>query len=937
MLVVYVGVKGWRRHRAGAPFRSQWGTAELITRAAATYLVFMVPQISHTVLTTPNPCQVTDAGEGWRLLFLLVLVPTVGLLAMQAPQLVPGPRPIARTEAGWPTLEAWKALGKGAVAVVLLAHGAEMLLWLLTDTVPWLTLHALAIGEMGVVVVLIALVGRIIDYIVPSTAQRLAGLAIAVPTIFLAYGAALRVDDVEPTGVARHQWFESALARLDAMPPDGPVVLVAASGGGFRAAMFAALVLETLALPPEELQIVRGDGLPASVNWKHPLSEYVFAISSVSGGSVAAAEYVASRSPIASPGRRARAGGGQWPSVLAAAVERTGQPIGKRLVDNAVVGAMMTDFNAVAVHGFLSMRRSRGRALSDFWEAQFAWSERIGGAPLGSVPLLLINATLLESGRPLVIGYPPVPQRIFDDAGRAGALRLPATVAERITRVSSTRLLGDVELPVAQAVRLSASFPFGMDAGRLTTIDGRALHVSDGGVVDNTGTGTLRELIQGIRRAADEDPVAAEVACRIGARGILMIEIDSGAKPLPDPGLLGTIFAPAMQSLTVMKQAAFTGEREAVELRRTIMQRGGWPMQWATFSYCPRDGAETVMTAWALGPDDEQSLMEQFLSNTLTGSCSRRPVPGLTAAESDSGGSPLDTIAASFQESTPPAGDALELLKAAVGRPMLLRLGLAEIDHDILADRDELAVQVAEKMADPDVVNYTVTLSGSARGLALGSAGRVYTVDADEERSGWFAAARYTDGALDWCVLTTSGGSGLAALEGRWVYSATPVLIHRGGTDGFEPLEVVAVAERDARFQVVARKMESVGNRDTVYLSVKWRDEISEPAPCTGVQYSVIACAGDEARAEAMITSILDRGHLRRACVRTTIVDQPARSGDYVDDIPGISGDVAALALSAGVALGVGPLPRVPTTGDRESVLAVHLCSRPAPEAVVVP
>jgi hypothetical protein len=46
------------------------------------------------------------------------------------------------------------------------------------------------------------------------------------------------------------QWFDQFSNRIEAIPDEGPVVFVAATGGGSRAAIFAALTLETLQRTP---------------------------------------------------------------------------------------------------------------------------------------------------------------------------------------------------------------------------------------------------------------------------------------------------------------------------------------------------------------------------------------------------------------------------------------------------------------------------------------------------------------------------------------------------------------------------------------------------------------------------------------------------------------------------------------------------------------
>lgn len=119
---------------------------------------------------------------------------------------------------------------------------------------------------------------------------------------FLWYDRAARVDRLE---YQRHQSAARELSsseappllsymneRLQGMPNEqGPVVIIAASGGGSRAAIFTSLVLETLRRTPlnegpfHELGIA-----PPEANW----ASRILMISSVSGGSLASAHYVQS-------------------------------------------------------------------------------------------------------------------------------------------------------------------------------------------------------------------------------------------------------------------------------------------------------------------------------------------------------------------------------------------------------------------------------------------------------------------------------------------------------------------------------------------------------------------------------------------------------------------------------------------------------------------
>ena len=80
--------------------------------------------------------------------------------------------------------------------------------------------------------------------------------------------------------VAEDAWAEHFLKRIESVPDNGPVVFVAASGGGSRAAIFAGLVLEALSKEPF--------GKEGKSNW----GQHVVLVSGVSGGSLGTARYI---------------------------------------------------------------------------------------------------------------------------------------------------------------------------------------------------------------------------------------------------------------------------------------------------------------------------------------------------------------------------------------------------------------------------------------------------------------------------------------------------------------------------------------------------------------------------------------------------------------------------------------------------------------------
>jgi predicted acylesterase/phospholipase RssA len=154
------------------------------------------------------------------------------------------------------------------------------------------------------------------------------------------------------------------------------VVLVAASGGGIRAAYWTASTLAAM------------DGVPGS-------SDNLFAISGVSGGSVGAATYAALQ--------RERLVSGQADSVL----PRARVVLAEDFLSPVVAGLLFPDL----IQRFIPFPvawAERQRFLERAWEAALgptpnafadAFTDLYAGGYQARLPSLLLNATVVDSGR----------------------------------------------------------------------------------------------------------------------------------------------------------------------------------------------------------------------------------------------------------------------------------------------------------------------------------------------------------------------------------------------------------------------------------------------------------------------------------------------------------------------------------------------------------
>lgn len=242
-----------------------------------------------------------------------------------------------------------------------------------------------------------------------------------------------RVQPAEIAGVVKQSigqdsaWLDSFEQRIDNITR-GPVVVVAASGGGSRAALFASLVLQHLATQPmnwtDEVDLSAGatasSGPPTSepqeqVTGKSMWAENILLMSGVSGGSLATGRFAAD--PAIAGNRLSdlrnstkeelrlrtlakvqgwlESGDADGNAVNAASadaeelkrlqrVETELKNLGSQDETSAAAIAfsskiaddMAADFMAPILRGALIPNSTRGDCLYYFWEHQFGWESK---------------------------------------------------------------------------------------------------------------------------------------------------------------------------------------------------------------------------------------------------------------------------------------------------------------------------------------------------------------------------------------------------------------------------------------------------------------------------------------------------------------------------------------------------------------------------------
>ncbi len=520
------------------------------------------------------------------------------------------------------------------------------------------------------------LVGRVLDYW-----QYKTKLPIRFVSVILLIGVGLmfsqtpqvgKLDlDADQTRADIVTWLKSLEQRIDAGTPDRPALVIAASGGGSRAALFTSLVYETLANEPLDA---------AGRTW----DKQVILISSVSGGSLASAYFAAMERPT--PALRdwrhsmtgeikvwmtkkadefatrfeESADDNQTSKILKSYQREHIQKIAKFcrqieagvrdpeprwLLTSAFADDMCTDFMAPLLRGVMLMHMERGVSSTMFWQDQFAphFSATNQDEWNSAKPLLLLNTTHVQSGRRVVVGYPNVPRGFLglamnadvrDDAMARGAPpkpweAIPMSLADFDSRYSMT---------LAEGVRLSANFPYGFNPGAIqfrTSLrrPEPTRTIIDGGVLDNTGMDTLAHLFIALDRAANRSPnvpfdvrkQAERVMKKLRQRGVALLEVDSGAKP-GRPNFLHRRFPNIFQPPEGISKAGYANalllkHRYQDEISDALNPLRDDPDAPASALRVPRcryvwfqcNHSQDVMTAWSLGPSDKAAILVQFL------------------------------------------------------------------------------------------------------------------------------------------------------------------------------------------------------------------------------------------------------------------------------------------------------------------------------------
>lgn len=367
----------------------------------------------------------------------------------------------------------------------------------------------------------------------------------------------VRIMDVQSQQVTFEERLNTFLEKYptgDETVEAKPLYLVSTYGGGIRSAFWTACILGRIQdIDPQ-------------------FSEHVFAISSVSGGSLGGAVFAA-LAKEKQEGRSKR-------------FFEDSQEILKGDFLAPTIGLWLTGDTLQKIIPYPIPYLSRSRALEVSWE--IAWKKAIGtdrfGNPLtklwdkdsqAQIPSLFLNSTLVETGQRIIASNIKIEKDIFVD-----------------TLDVYQYLDGDMQ--VSTAANNSARFPFVSPIGTLK--DGT--HLADGGYFDNSGAQTLAEVLLAIHKSVIEKGKRVKYV-------VIMLENDPEIPMVKAlrflPGILGPL-----ETLLSARQAHATTAADS--LRDWVNILGGDYMEFHL-----REEAKEVQfpLGWSLSEEVRKDMAEK--------------------------------------------------------------------------------------------------------------------------------------------------------------------------------------------------------------------------------------------------------------------------------------------------------------------------------------
>jgi hypothetical protein len=392
-------------------------------------------------------------------------------------------------------------------------------------------------------------------------------------------------------------WLETRLERAPGGRPY-PVFVVAAAGGGIRAAYWTASVLGRIA----------DEG---GRSWP----DHLYAMSGVSGGSVGSALHAVQIADRVSGPTAAR---DRAQSFMTAARNTLGNDILSPVLAYLLFPDLVQRFVPIPF-SFADRARAIELAMesavadplgagSDRFARRFAELWPAGKARY-DVPALLLNATVVETGQRGIVSNLQIREDVFPDA-------------VDLLDVS----LQTQDMPLSTAAHLSARFTYVSPAGTIRTARGEAWrHVVDGGYFENSGSATAAELMQQMREVADavgrersREIALMLILIRNDPRAPSLCERHLDTLPLPGPHTyLSDLLSPVRALLSTRVARGRLAEETALNLVRSFHGGTGSIQsrqcrQGCVFEFSLGGGAIEPPLGWSLSALERQDMDEHL-------------------------------------------------------------------------------------------------------------------------------------------------------------------------------------------------------------------------------------------------------------------------------------------------------------------------------------
>ena len=379
-----------------------------------------------------------------------------------------------------------------------------------------------------------------------------------------------------------------------------PALLVAASGGGIRAAYWTAAVLDCI------VERTGGTddpcGADATDSTVAARRRTVLAMSGISGGSLGLAEYVT-------------AVGMQWdPAAATAALPGTWyrSRLGADFLSPTIAGWLFND----GANALLRPDEGVDRAavMERAWER--TWPHDELSAPFftdqrtGHQPALLLNGFSVDDGcRVLTSPLATQPDRTAADCTRVSTDGSAPAVLSTVDL--GAQLCPDRDIGYSTAALASARFPLVSPAGHLGSCAGAGspIDIVDGGYRETSGASTLVELWPELQAALGSAPqrCVSPVFLQID-NGYASDQVSGVAR-----GAVGQVLAP----LRAVLSSSAGEEAAAREASRQLFDGSDGPGTWFRITTYAHPGS-TAPLGWVLSSDAMNDLERQLVVNAPT-------------------------------------------------------------------------------------------------------------------------------------------------------------------------------------------------------------------------------------------------------------------------------------------------------------------------------